>query len=80
MSTGDRLQLQLYKMSETIRVIDLHLVSIQEVKKQMFYLISLICHENKLKYWVKHFIAKRTEVSGLLLEKMNSSMRFICHQ
>ena len=31
--TGDRLQLQLYKTSESIRVIDLHLVSVQEVKK-----------------------------------------------
>ena len=31
--TGDKLQLQLYKTSASTRVIDLHLTSVQEVKK-----------------------------------------------
>ena len=48
--TGDLLQLQLYKTSESIRVIDLHLVSVQEVKKTDVLLKILIRHENKLKY------------------------------
>ena len=42
----------------------------------MFY---LICHENKLNI-VRNIslgFANRTEVLGLLLEKMNSSRRFI---
>ena len=73
--TSDRLQLQLYKTSLSIRDIDLYLASVQEVKKTD----DFFCHDNKLKYCVKHFagIANCTEVSGVLLEKMNSSRRFI---
>ena len=33
-------------------------------KRQMFYLISLICHENKLKCCVKHFIWRRQPHRG----------------
>ena len=61
--TGDRLQLQLYKTSQSIRV---SYRFNQEVKRQMFFLNSLICHENK-----PH------RVSGVLFEKMNSFRRFI---
>ena len=69
--------LQLHKTLELMRVIDLHFVSILEVKRtDVFFIISLICQDKNLKCCVKQSsVSFRlasptiTEVSGILLEK-----------